>query len=311
MSISRRACKTEDDFFNIRNFLREVFLLNDRLEHSWNVARFDYWRYHHIQTCHVCPPFDQVTVAWVTDTGKIVAVLHPILQNEIRLHIHPGFRTLELEDEIFAYAEQHFSSQTGDGNRILYAPVFSDDHLRQEVLTRHGFTNPPGWGHHWRRDLDSPLPVAPIPKGFVIRSMGPVAEHPARSLASWKAFHSEEQDGRYDGDFSWYQNIQSAPLYRRDLDIVAATPGGDIAAFCTIYYDDATRSAITVLVGTASEHWRCGLGRAVTIEGFQRLKIMGCTRVFSTATEEPADALYGSVMQEMKVTDTWVKVSKA
>ena len=61
--------------------------------------------------------------------------------------------------------------------------------------------------------------------------MGPLAEHPARSWASWRAFHAEEPDEAYDGDFSWYRNIQSTPLYRRDLDIAAATPRGEIAAF--------------------------------------------------------------------------------
>ena len=92
-----------------------------------------------------------------------------------------------------------------------------------------------------------------------------------------------------------------------NLDIVAATDAGEIASFCTIYYDDYTRSAVTVLVGVAAEHWRRGLGKAVVIEGMRRLKHLGCTRVFSTANDDPADALYRSVLQEMKVTDTWIK----
>ena len=41
---NQRPYKEENDFWLIRNFLREVFLLNGRLEHSWHVARFDYWR---------------------------------------------------------------------------------------------------------------------------------------------------------------------------------------------------------------------------------------------------------------------------
>ena len=44
------------------------------------------------------------------------------------------------------------------------------------------------------------------------------------------------------------------------------------------------------------------------IEGMHRLKRLSCTRVFSSATDDPADRLYGSVMQNMKVTDTWVKI---
>ena len=114
--------------------------------------------------------------------------------------------------------------------------------------------------------------------------MGALDEHPARCWASWRAFHPDEPDEDYSG-YAWYQNLQSAPLYRRDLDIVAATPNHEIAAFCTIFYDDCTRSAVTVVVGTAAEHWRHGLGKAVMIEGMHRLKEMGCTRVFSTAHE--------------------------
>ena len=308
MKLIQRPLQTEDDYFRLRNFLREVFLLNDRLEHSWNVARLDHWRWHHILTCQITPPFDQVTQAWETEDGRLAAAVHPICHDEIRLHIHPHLRTAELENEIFEYAEKHYSDFTEDGRRILYMPTFSDDTLRQEVLTRRGYERFEGGGYHWRRDLfNGPLPEAPVADGFTIRSMGPLEEHPARSWASWRAFHADEPDSNYDGDYSWFKNLQSTPLYRRDLDIVAVAPNGDYAAFCTISYDDTTRSAVTVLVGTAAEYWRRGLGKAVMVEGFRRLKHLGCTRVFSTATEDPAYALYSSVMQEMKVTDSWIK----
>jgi hypothetical protein len=61
------------------------------------------------------------------------------------------------------------------------------------------------------------------------------------------------------------------------------------------------------LVGVVAEHWRRGLGKAVVIEGMRRLKQLGRTRVFATANKEPAEALYRSVLLEMKVTDTWIK----
>lgn len=307
MDLLFRHCQGEDDYFRIRNFLREVFLLNNHLEHSWHVARLDHWRWHFIKNCLLTAPFEQVTVAWENIDGQLAAILHPIGGAEIRLHIHPHFRNLELEDEIFAYAEQHYSEETSDGRQILYIPVFSDDTLRQVVLTRRGFTKREGWNHHYWRDLEAKLPNSPVPDGYTIRSMGDENEHPARSLCSWRAFHADEPDSAYDGDYTWYQNIQSAPLYRRDLDIVAATAGGEIAAFCTISYDDYTRSAVTVLVGSATEHWRRGLGKAVMCEGMQRLRQLGCTRVFSTAAEGPADALYRSTLTNMKVTDTWIK----
>lgn len=300
-----RPLTTADDYFRARNFLREVFLLNDRLEHSWNVARLDYWRWHLIATCQITPPFEQVTAGWETENGSLAAIAHPYGDGEIRVHIHPRFRTAELENEIFAYSEVHFA----ENGRII-APVFADDVLRRVVLASRGFTQRPGWNHHYRRDLTGALPAPVPPAGYVIRSMGDESEHASRSWCSWRAFHADEPDSNYDGDHSWYKNIQSAPLYRRDLDVVAATADGQIAGFCTIYYDDATRSAVTVLVGVAAEHWRRGLGKAILLEGLRRLQHLGCTRVFSTANEDPADALYRSVMTDMKVTDTWVKESR-
>ena len=305
--LTQRPYQTEADYWRIRNFLREVFELNGRIEHSWHVARLDHWRWHLIGTCRCCGPVEEVTTLWETADGQLAAVLLPLGDNEIRLHVHPHWRTPELENEMVAYAEQRYAGGTAVNQRFLYLPVLTDDALRQEVLTGRGYTRRAGGGWHWRRDLDAPLPLAPVPAGYEIRSMGPPAEHPARSWASWRAFHADEPDDNYDGDYSWYGNIQSAPLYRRDLDVVAATAAGDIAAFCTISYDDTTRSAVTVLVGTAAEHWRRGLGKAVMVAGMRRLQQVGCTRVFSTATEAPANALYRSVMQTHLVTDTWLK----
>jgi mycothiol synthase len=307
MKLNMIRCQNESDFWRIRNFLRETFLLNDRIEHSWNVARLDYWRWHYIMTCQVCEPFEKVTVAWQTEDGRIAAVLHPIGQGEVRLHIHPGFRSPELEAEAFSFAEEHYNDATKDGKRFILSPIFEDDILRQEVLSRRGYKKVPGWGHHYWQNLDNPLPSRSVQTGYEIRSMGGLDEHPARCWASWRAFHANEPNENYSG-YSWYQNLQTAPLYRRDLDIVAATENNEIAAFCTIFYDDYTLSAVAVVVGTAAEHWQHGLGKAVMIEGMHRLKEMGCTRIFSTAHDKPAGALYGSLMKEMKVTDSWVKV---
>jgi GNAT superfamily N-acetyltransferase len=215
-----------------------------------------------------------------------------------------------LENEMLAFAEERFCRVTRNGSRYVVMPIFADDARRQELAARRGYEKIPGWGHHYHRELDSPIPDVPVPSGYVIRSMGDAEEHASRSWASWSAFHHDEPGECYDGDFSWYANLQSAPLYRRDLDIVTAEPGGSIAAFCTAFFDDYTRSAVTVVVGTAAEHWRRGLGKAVVTEAMRRLKQMGCTRVFATAHDEAADALYGSAMPEMQVTDTWVKEMK-
>lgn len=301
-------CELEDEatFWRLRGFLRETFLLNGRLEHSWHVARLDYWRWHLINTCRIVESFVGGAAYWQTTGGRIVALVTPMGDGEVRLHMDPRRRTAELEAAMLSHAEQVYSVPDGDVVR-LHLPVDESDVLRQQVAQQCGFRQYSGFSHKWHRDLTGPLPVAPLPAGYRLRSMGLADDYPARSWASWRAFHADEPDEAYDGDWSWYGHIQSAPLYRRDLDVVAEAPDGSIASFTTIFYDDVTRSAVCVLVGTAAEHWRLGLARAALLEGFRRLQQVGGTRVFATGYDPPASALYGSVMTHFETALTWGK----
>ena len=308
MTLIMRPYQGEADYWRIRNFLREVFLLTDRLDLFSHVGLLDHWRWHYIMTCQETGPVDQVTTLWETESGQIGAVLHPICHDETRLHVHPRFRTPALEEEMIAYSEEHHSDWFQDGQRILYLPAYADDTQRRHILASREFEQRPRWEHHWRRDLAAPLPAAPVPLGYDIRSMGAEDELPARSWASWRAFHAEEPDENYDGDHTWYRNMQSAPLYRRDLDIVAVSATGEIGAFSTTSYDDYTRSAVIVLEGVAAEHLQRGLARAVAVEALRRLKALGCTRVFSIAADEPTDALYQGVMQTCRVAHPWSRI---
>jgi ribosomal protein S18 acetylase RimI-like enzyme len=311
MKPTGRAYQNEDDYWRLRAFLRETFLINGRRELSWHVARLDYWRWHFIENCQTCGPVEQVTSIWEAQEGRrasgpIAAVLHPVSMGEAFLHVHPGFRSEALEEEMLAFAEEHLAARTPDGQRHLSVLANQDDAERQRVLARRGYTRTGQSVRHWRRDLDAPLPEVPPTPGYNIRPLGDVDELPARSWASWRAFHPDEADDQYEG-WEWYLNVQSAPLYRRDLDIVAATPAGEIAAFCTIWYDDVTRSAVCVLVGTSPEHQRRGLGKAVLYEGLRRLQEMGGTRAFANGYDPAANALYGAVLGTHDLSESWVK----
>ena len=140
-----------------------------------------------------------------------------------------------------------------------------------------------------------------------MRALGDVDELPARSWASWRGFHPDEPDEDYEG-WEWYHNIQRCPLYRRDLDLVAVAPGGEIASFCTLWYDDVTRSAYIEPVATVPEHLRRGLARATITEGLRRLQRLGATRAFVGGYEPGPNALYASVLSaEHDRSEQWIK----
>ena len=145
------------------------------------------------------------------------------------------------------------------------------------------------------------------PAGYTVRALGDESELPARSWLSWKAFHPDEPDEKYEG-WEWYKNVQRVPLYRRDLDIVAVAPDGELAAFCTVWFDDVTRTAVFEPVGTHPDHQKRGLGKAVMSEGLRRAQRLGATLATVSSYGEGAHALYESMgFTEFDLLEPWIK----
>ena len=307
MKLTMHKYRGEDDYWRIREFLRQVFVLNGRRELSWHVAQLDYWRWHLVRNCWEGGGVGDFTYLWETPEGQIAAVMNPEDKREAHLHMHPGLRTAELEGEMLDVAEKRLSLSDPSKERKLRVWADARDDLRQDILIRRGYVKGDYPGHQRRRLLSAPILDAPAPEGYTLRALGDVQELPARSWASWRAFHPDSPDEDYLG-WDWYQNVQYAPLYRRDLDVMAVAPNGDVASFCTVWYDDVTRSAYFEPVGTAPEHQRRGLGKAVMCQGLRRLKQMGATLAFVSSYEPPAHALYASVgFTEYDLSEPWIK----
>jgi len=301
-----RKYNDENDYWQIRAFLREVFTLNGLREFSWHVARLDYWRWHVLMNCLEIDSLDGLVYIWETNEGQIAAVLNPEGAGDACLQIHPDYRSIALETEMITAAEKKLAVDR-DGQQVLSVWANPDNSVRKEILKQRGYTKGKWTESQWRRDLDVPIPEVRTPDGYTIRSLGDVDEILARSWASWRSFHPDEPDEDYEG-WEWYFNIQRCPLYRRDLDIVAVAPSGEIASFCTIWYDDATRSAYIEPVATVPEHLRRGLARATITEGLHRLQRMGAMRAFVGGYEPGPNALYSSTLSAVHdKSEQWIK----
>jgi mycothiol synthase len=305
MKSTMRNYHDENDYWRIRQFLRQVMILNDLRELSWGVPRLDYWRFFGMKDIHLFATLSEIIFLWEAPDGQFVAVLNPEEPGNAFLQIHPAFKTKELEAEMIAAAEQHLSV-THQGRQKIFLWADSQDSQRQELLIQHGFTRN-GWGENqWRRDLQEPIPEVPLAEGYTVRSLGDESELPARSWASWRGFHPDEPSERYEG-WQWYHHIQRCPLYRRDLDLVAAA-GDGIAALTTFWYDDVTRTVYIEPVATVPEHQRKGLARALITEGLRRVQRLGAVRAFVGGYEPGPDALYASVLSPVcDRSEQWVR----
>ncbi len=303
-----RDYQSEDDYWRVRQFLREVFQLNGRREVSWHVARWDYWRWPGVESWGDGPLEGRVFI-WERSDGQIAAVLNPEGRGQAYLQVHPERRSWELEWEMLKVAERHLAIAGPDGQQTLCVWTDSQDGMRQDLLRRRGYIKGAGAERQHRRDLSRPIPDAPVAEGFTVRSLGDVGELPARSWFSWKAFHPQAPEEEYATvGWEWYLDIQRCPLYRRDLDLVAVAPNGDLASFCTVWYDDVTRSAYFEPVGTYTPYQRRGLGRAVMYEGMRRVKRLGATVALVGGYSLEANALYRSVTDpEYDQSEPWTK----
>ena len=306
MKTTMRRYRFDDDYWRIRRFLREVLLANQRDLICWDVARFDYWRWHGILNVGDHTLEDDVFI-WERDDGEIVAVLNPEARSSVFLQIRPDCRTLELATEMLEVADKYLPSNF-DGRRELHIWAGSNDVLLKELLLARGYSKRQDAkpAHQRRRMLTEPVkPIQPA-DGYLIRSLGDTDEHAARCWLSWLAFHPNEPDENFTG--GWYHNVQKAPLYRRDLDLVAVAPDGELAAFCTIWFDDVTRTGLFEPVGTAPKHQRHGLGKAILTEGFRRLKVLGADMAYVGSYRDPAHALYASVgFETYRIQEPWYK----
>lgn len=312
MKLSMRPYENEEDYWRMRQFLRQVMVLNGRREYSWHVARLDYWWYFINADLLKIDPAESVFL-WESEDGELAAALNPEGRGQAFLQIHPAYCSHELAEAMITVAEERLAVEK-EGVRKVW--VYSDAHNqgRHEILGRRGFQRverPEEREYQHRCNLDEPLPTPPQVPGYTIRALGDGLELLERCYASGLGFHEDDIHTARENrdDPSWYRHIQKAPLYRRDLDMVAVAADGSIGSFANLWFDDVSRTAYIEPVATVPAHRRKGLGKAVILAGLRRLQEMGCKVAFVGGYSEEANRLYFSVMgPDYDLNEPWEKV---
>jgi len=301
-----RPYRTEEDYWRIRQLLRTVSLLNDRHDYSWSLLRWDYWRWHVNENIFKLN-LSEAVFLWEID-GQIAAVVNADSPGEAFFQVHPVLGVEISTAEMLDVAERNLSNTNDDGKQALIVWVNSWDEKSKLLFSERGYVRSRYRAEYMRsRFFSKPVPAAPPPDGYTVRSLGSEDELPARSWLSWKAFHPDEPDEDYEG-WEWYRNVQRIPLYRRDLDLVAVAPSGELAAFCTVWLDDVTRTAVFEPVGTHPDYQKRGLGKAVMAEGLRRAERLGATLATVSSYGDAAHALYESVgFTDFDLLEPWIR----
>ncbi len=304
------ACAPRDDadFMRVRDFLMTAFR-HEYWDHNWEIRRWEGWRFYHFadEEANGDHPWTQRVRLWETADGTLIGVAHPEGDGIAFHEVRPGWQTLELEDAMAAWAEDHLAITLEDGRRRLYYDVSDYDTVRQEALLRCGYERLDNYGYNRRRSLDVPIPDVEIPEGYTIRGQRPNDdEDRARLVKALDVVFPRVQTTTV--NYRVFETV--SPSYRCDLHLMAVAPDGNCAAFCGITWDPVNRQGIFEPVGTVDEYRQKRLGQALMAEGLRRLKALGATHaIVGTGDMEAANRLYESLgFTEYHVDHLWQKV---
>lgn len=182
------------------------------------------------------------------------------------------------------------------GTSAISVAVYRDQTALRDLLTSQGFT-------------DEPVPLAGLrhptgdtgarpPAGYRIRPLEE-GEEPLRLRAhrrAWKPSSLPFTDDTLDGispdsesrmDAEKFSEMQRAPLYRRDLDLVVEAPDGSLAGSCTAWLDPSNGWVELEPLGIVPEHRRLGLARTLALDVCRRAADHGGRDVFINTAPLP------------------------
>lgn len=296
MSARWRPYDGEKDFLKIREFLIETFTLYDRpfnwLLDRWNFSRYFGIPYHTYTSYTGVPayprrerdelPVWEATIGIWEESGSIVGVVHTENQEpgEAWIQIHPEHT--DLYDEMIVFIEQHLADR---GHGLAYVKLYVNDNCSlEQVVADRGYRKLAGSQPFMELRLGN-VATPELPDGFVVRSVADEDEVGKRCLIRAMAFGPRYAPSQWP-PAAVFTEMQRAPDYRRDLDLLVVAPDGQYVAFCTIWLDLRNRYGNFEPVGTHAEYRGQGLARALLAEGLRRMAEHGIERSYMQSDNE-------------------------
>ena len=276
---TRKISYTETSFLQIRDFLVETYRTAPSRQ-NWHIDRWNFVR-KVSQTFHDTHESWPETVGiWVDEDDSIVAVVNSEGEN----HGEAFFQLTDLDypddllSEFIVHAEEHCSVMQ-DSEAVLNLRVNPQDLRLKALLKKRGYAQTEWKETTCSMPVESELPVS-LPNGF---SMGDGTSVSAfqKALAHGRAFGYLKGDAQEnDTAERAFTAMTEAPDYVADLDLSVLDVQGDVAAFATVWHDAANRIGILEPVGSISKYRGMGLGKAVIIEGLNRIRRLGARKMY-------------------------------
>ena len=261
--------------------------------HYPHIGDLNFWFF--MVACHLSP--QEFIRLWQDHEGKLVA--YAILGEDptFDCQVLPEYEGCGIEAEALAWAESRLTELIQQdaqrwGGRLI-SGARQDDAKRISFLEAHGFQRGEYAEVNMICALDGVIPEAVVPVGCLVRSFAGESELSNRADAQREVWRPWTVGNVSDDD---YAALMTLPGYDRQLDVVAVTADGVIAAYVNGWLDPVNRIGDFGPVGALSSYRRQGLTKAVLLECMARMKKRGMNRVsVSTGvSNDPGLRLYES-----------------
>lgn len=180
----------------------------------------------------------------------------------------------ELLPEIIEWSEkERLKSESEKVYNCLY--IFDCDKECESVAKQKGYIKSETFNYCGKRDLLEPIPTVQLPCGYFIKSIETDEEIKKRAELNYIAGNEVT--------FEKYKYfMRAATNYRKELDLIAVALSGEVAGFCTVWYDSVCKVGMFEPYAVHFDHLRKGLGKSLLLEGMKRLFELGCIAVYVT-----------------------------
>jgi mycothiol synthase len=266
MTMQLRAYRHEQDYHRMRHLASENQADADMSPYP-TTGDLDFRRY-----LENVPQSIYDTRLWDDGTGNLLGFVWSSADDSLIVchHQHRG-----LEEAMIEWVEQMLQLEQAASDLPLCPSLyaFDRDDLGMDILRRRGYERTEGYVYCGIRYLASPVPPPRLPTGYTLDNLR------AGDIAQRASLHALAAGGRTVTPGQYQLMMASAPTYRQELDLVCRAPDGELAAFCTAWFDEKSRHGLFEPYGCHPEHRRRGLATAILSEGLKRLNSLGAMNV--------------------------------
>jgi mycothiol synthase len=244
----------------------------------------------------------QATMLWESDGALVSYALIASPSIVLTFQVHPQARDKGIEQEILTWALEGIQTQASRRGRSfsLWCRCHNSETARRTLLEEAGFR--PRWQDlRLVSSLASPLPVATLPPGFVLRQ----GVH-GNELEQYQELHRAVFDG-----MSMGLDDHQSPDYQTDLDLIVVASEGSFVSFCLCHLkqvaDDSGDYSVgeICVIGTHPAYRKQGLGRTLLLTGMRLLKERGAIAAFLETEQGNTEAMHLFTSVGFRTVSAW------